>query len=71
MTLGPHKRETSPKECILKPGLKEFLQMEFQKEEHAIKKRKKSQNMHTESPMFESAETTNIRTTQGLSVLKW
>ena len=32
----------SQKECILKPGLKEFFQMEFQKEEHAIKKKKKS-----------------------------
>lgn len=32
-------------------------------------KKKKSQNMHTESPMLESAETTNIRTAQGLSVL--
>ena len=69
MTLGPNKRKMSQKECILKPGLKEFFQMEFQKEEHAIKK-KKSQNMRTESPMLESAETTNIRTAQGLSVLK-
>lgn len=71
MTLGPNKRKMSQKECILKPGLKEFFQMEFQKEEHAIKKKKKSQNMYTESPMLESAETTNIRTAQGLSVLKW
>lgn len=62
MNLGPNKRKMSQKECILKPGLKQFFQMEFQKEEYAIKK-KKTQNMHTESPMLESAETTNIRTT--------
>ena len=55
---------------MLKPGLREFFQMEFQKEEHAIKKKKKSQNMYTESPMLESAETTDIRTAQGLPVLK-
>ena len=41
MTLGPNKRKMSQKECILKPGLKEFFQMEFQKEEHAIKKKNK------------------------------
>ena len=46
MNLGPNKRKMSQKECILKPGLKQFFQMEFQKEEYAIKK-KKTQNMHT------------------------
>lgn len=61
MTLGPNKRKMSPKECILKPGLKEFFQMEFQKRSMQLKK-KQTQNMHTESPMLESAETTNIRT---------
>ena len=35
---------------MLKPGLREFFQMEFQKEEHAIKKKKKiTKHVHRKS----------------------
>ena len=49
MNLGPNKRKMSLKECILKPGLKQFFQMEFQKEEYAIKKKKNTEHVHRKS----------------------